>query len=1584
MNGKAKIKISIKIFLVLTIFSYIVYFVWTVLGDITDLRPNVNGYSNQWDLIGAATRWQATSDNSDLSYISENGAINTYQAFQLTDVPVGSTIDSVQMIWKCGVWGGTGPPERIDTFVRMDGTNQQDLNGATLTDNSFVNISGMNWTTMPNTSAWTVDAVNNMEAVVMSDTLGTGEEIRCSEVYAKVWYTPAAADSTPPNWFDNTTSVVNGSQYSPGKNYQFNVTWNDSESDVHIVLIEHNFTGGGPPSGNDTVSNESDVYYYEFEDMASGTYVWKMYANNTDGYWNVTNSGTYWEYIVEQNQTNPVDIYIDNGTVYKNENITIDYGIQIDTNGTAIYSNSGTVNLYRNESSVSNPEIITLGASTYVYKANITGNSNYTDNSTGATYYLFVNKGDPTSNLNVYIDGLADNKTISYPTVTNVSANESVSEDDDCTYILWRNETQLIGGSDVWNYTKLGNDTYTFKYNMSGTCSNWTLESSQTLYLYVNKGTPSLRLDNNESWSAVYPTPTNTTGYDCPTDGASDVSCNLYRNDSGQLASNEDNVLLGVMAYNYSYNTSGGTNWTSYQNSSTLVISINTSTQNYMNLTLGTGGTGTEDNKTYGYITTTNATGWFDANAFVGSAPVFNLYRNDTLIAGGNPVSNVIELGANYYQYIYNTSGNTNYSSASKIFFLNITKANPTANLKLALNGSESDETYIYPEIVNATGWVTLTDNQDLSFTLYRNYVSTGQTGDPATEEILLGNATYVYEYNTTGGSNYSSGAIIRTAYVNKGTVSPSLSINTSWTETYPTDTSVSCSVTSVDNEVSCLLWRDGVSKTSPDEELLGVGSYTYKTNTSQTANYSANNTGESQTLTIQVNTSSSIDLFLNNSQANFDMDAYTALNTTAVLVIPSSSNIEIWTNYSDGGWNLWDSCSDCSSLENVTVLTESGIWNFTANLSNVNYSSAYESWYANMTGDTASPQWSQQGSNTTLIGVGEPIKLYANWSDNINLNYAWLSTNETGEWKNKSGVYGSPIDINLSASETWSNFTWQNTSTPAGTIVGWRIYANDSNSNENVTNIQSFTLNVTELWNFSTNGSIFSSPAIADINGDTFIDVVIGSDDFNIYALNGTNGSKLWNYSTEGAVGSSPSLANVTGSGDDLEVIVGSFDNSVYVLNGTNGSKIWNVSLGGYVWSSPAIDDVDNDNLLDIVIGSDNWTIYAFNGTGGLIWNFTAEDSIWSSPVIANITQDEFIEVIFTSYDNNTYVLNGSNGSKIWNFSALNMIESSPAVDDINNDNLLEVVFGSYDNKIYALNGTNGNELWNFSTNDWVISSPVIANITGDNTLKIVVGSDDGTVYALSGDGSSFWNFTVPTGGRIESSPAIADMNDDGINDVIVASSDNRVYALNGSTGTQIWSYNTRNYLFSSPAVEDINGDGKLDIVIGSFNEKIYSLDPPSGWNMFGGNQRRTRVLDRSSPINLKYGVDLINGSAIIYSYWRDLYSNLGLGIIEENSNGMFINHSINVFGTTSWINYTIDNCPSSSEKNMRNCIKQCTEMWKTCEGTKNECHEEMKQCKNNCKNSEIIIEYKIHVFDTFNNEGVVEDVLICGGRNE
>ncbi len=109
---------------------------------------------------------------------------------------------------------------------------------------------------------------------------------------------------------------------------------------------------------------------------------------------------------------------------------------------------------------------------------------------------------------------------------------------------------------------------------------------------------------------------------------------------------------------------------------------------------------------------------------------------------------------------------------------------------------------------------------------------------------------------------------------------------------------------------------------------------------------------------------------------------------------------------------------------------------------------------------DTTSPIFEYNNSNTTSIFSGESVLIYANWSDNNDLNYSWLSTNETGNWFNYTdGTYDSPIDINLSLDETWSNFTWDNDTFISG-VVAWKVYSNDSSSNENVTGEMTFTVN--------------------------------------------------------------------------------------------------------------------------------------------------------------------------------------------------------------------------------------------------------------------------------------------------------------------------------------------------------------------------------------------------------------------------------------------------------------------------------------------------------------------------------------------
>jgi len=92
-------------------------------------------------------------------------------------------------------------------------------------------------------------------------------------------------------------------------------------------------------------------------------------------------------------------------------------------------------------------------------------------------------------------------------------------------------------------------------------------------------------------------------------------------------------------------------------------------------------------------------------------------------------------------------------------------------------------------------------------------------------------------------------------------------------------------------------------------------------------------------------------------------------------------------------------------------------------------------------------------GQSASQIVSGNPMLLSAYWSGNAPLDYAWLATNETGAWENKTGIYSSPIK--MSGYSGWSNFTWNNPSFSG--ITYWSICVNDTSGNINCTSIMDF-----------------------------------------------------------------------------------------------------------------------------------------------------------------------------------------------------------------------------------------------------------------------------------------------------------------------------------------------------------------------------------------------------------------------------------------------------------------------------------------------------------------------------------------------
>ena len=294
------------------------------------------------------------------------------------------------------------------------------------------------------------------------------------------------------------------------------------------------------------------------------------------------------------------------------------------------------------------------------------------------------------------------------------------------------------------------------------------------------------------------------------------------------------------------------------------------------------------------------------------------------------------------------------------------------------------------------------------------------------------------------------------------------------------------------------------------------------------------------------------------------------------------------------------------------------------------------------------------------------------------------------------------------------------------------------------------------------------------------------------------------------------------------MELLVGSTDGHLYCL-APSGKTLWRVPLGGEVTSSPAVGDVDGDGALEVVIGSMDGSLYCLSPTGETEWSFATGDSIPGSPVTADVNNDGDKEILVGSQDNSLHCLSGT-GQELWKRGTDSWVVGTPAVGDLTGDGSLEIVFGSMDYSVYVLRG-DGSDLWSYATEGWVQSSPVIADLDGDGTGEVLVTSDDGNLYCLNSEGRRKWNASLGGAEHFRGSPVVADLFPGGHLEVIAASESGTVSCFS-AYGGQMWSRNVEGACVAGPIVIDL-GYGREGVVV-TTTDGMLSAVSGSGSRVF------------------------------------------------------------------------------------------------------------------------------------------------------
>ena len=409
-------------------------------------------------------------------------------------------------------------------------------------------------------------------------------------------------------------------------------------------------------------------------------------------------------------------------------------------------------------------------------------------------------------------------------------------------------------------------------------------------------------------------------------------------------------------------------------------------------------------------------------------------------------------------------------------------------------------------------------------------------------------------------------------------------------------------------------------------------------------------------------------------------------------------------------------------------------------------------------------------------------------------------------------------------------------------------------------------------------------------------------------------------------------------------------------LLLGEDGGSIHHLeqdSAGSYHFSSistsfngidagsrptPAITDLDNDALLDLIVGNNDGTIDHFEqeSTGSTSFslvsvNFNEIDvGEYATPRFIDLDQDNHLDLIIGEEEGtiNHYRQNEPGSTTFTlvteNFNGIDVGSiSTPCFTDLDGDERLDLIVGVNIGHLHhyeqASQGSTEFDLISGNYNGIDIGAqacPIFTDVDEDGLQDLMIGDMSGflSYYEQETDSSttvSLISHNILPGFDIgnNSAPAFTDFDNNGLLDMIVGTNDGiLVHFEQEAMGSSVFNLISDSLggiyvgAFSTPAFIDLDGNGLMDMFVGEFNGNInrYEQEAEGSLNFaLLTDSFNNIVYDECAPVFTDLKGDMLfdmiigHGDGTLSHYAQDAIGSASFTLISENFNGIDLDWS-------------------------------------------------------------------------------------------